>query len=633
MKDSTRFRTPDWGILIRQDLDEVLAPIHRLQWNIGMIGVLILSPLMFLLIWSAKHIQRAQQHERVARAAAQQSEAHTQLILTSAGDGIFGLDTDGRTMFVNPAATAMLGYAADELIGAHMHVTVHHTKPDGSPYPREDCPMYAAFKDGEVHHVEDEVLWRKDGTSFPIEYTSTPMRNERGNIEGAVVIFKDSTNRKEVESILRERNRLLALDVEIGQAVNQSHDIQSLLQGCTEALVKNLDAAFARIWTLNATNDVLELQASAGLYNHLNGAHGRVPVGQFKIGKIASEKQPHLTNTVIGDPRVPEQEWAKREGLVAFAGYPLMRGHDVLGVMGLFSRHPLMEHTLSSLQTVADRITSAIESHDAKTAHLTVSALNEQILISAKEGIWGLDLEGQTTFVNPAAARMLGYQTDELLGTLMHMKVHHTKPDGSPYPREDCPMYAAYRVGSTQTIEHEVLWRKDGTSFPVEYTSTPIRDEFNQVKGAVVTFRDVTYRKQHQDELENLSARLQLATQSAEIGVWDWDVVNNILTWDDQMYTLYGLPRDVFSGTYEAWTAALHPDDHDRADREMHDAMRAGSPFNSRYRVIRPDSLNSPSKSLCHRRTKRPRSSDKNDGRELGYHTRKNRRGCSHSNH
>ena len=84
-----------------------------------------------------------------------------------------------------------------------------------------------------------------------------------------------------------------------------------MLAGCAEALVQHLDAAFARVWVLDEAEDVLVLRASAGLYTHLDGPHGRVPVGQFKIGLIAQERSPHLTNAVVGDPRVSDQEWAR----------------------------------------------------------------------------------------------------------------------------------------------------------------------------------------------------------------------------------------------------------------------------------------------------------------------------------
>ncbi|MGB0910690.1 MAG: PAS domain-containing sensor histidine kinase [Nitrospirales bacterium] len=214
---------------------------------------------------------------------------------------------------------------------------------------------------------------------------------------------------------------------------------------------------------------------------------------------------------------------------------------------------------------------------------------NELLLNSAGEGIWGLDLEGKTTFVNPSAAQMLGFAREELIGTLMHQLIHHTKPNGSPYPREDCPMYAAYIKGSVQHVEDEVLWRKDGSSFPVAYISTPIREEDGRVTGAVVTFRDITEQKQHQNELKLVTERLQIATQSAQIGVWDWDVQNNVLTWDEQMYALYGVTPDTFPGAYEAWTTSLHPDDHDQSHGALQEALAGGAPFNTDFRIIWPD--------------------------------------------
>ena len=128
------------------------------------------------------------------------------LILESAGEGVYGLDTEGRTTFVNPAACRLLGFSADELIGEPMHPVLHHSRPGGSHYPREECPIYAAFKDGKVYRVEDEVFWRRDGTSFPVEYTSTPIL-EDGKLAGAVVVFWDITARKQAEDRLKEALR------------------------------------------------------------------------------------------------------------------------------------------------------------------------------------------------------------------------------------------------------------------------------------------------------------------------------------------------------------------------------------------------------------------------------------------
>ncbi len=122
-----------------------------------------------------------------------------ELILSAAGEGIYGLDLNGCTTFANQAAVDILGWHPDDILGTPLHDIHHHSYPDGSPYPRECCPIYAAFKDGDVHRVDDEVFWRADGSSIPVEYVSTPIVHN-GEIKGAVVIFKDISERKKLES-------------------------------------------------------------------------------------------------------------------------------------------------------------------------------------------------------------------------------------------------------------------------------------------------------------------------------------------------------------------------------------------------------------------------------------------------
>lgn len=122
-----------------------------------------------------------------------------ELILSSTGEGIYGLDEEGRTIFVNPAAATTVGWTPQDLIGLRQHDVLHHSHPDGSPYRVEDCPIYAAIRDGRSHRVDDEVFWRKDGSSFPVRYTSTPMRNEQGEVVGAVVSFSDITEEREAQ--------------------------------------------------------------------------------------------------------------------------------------------------------------------------------------------------------------------------------------------------------------------------------------------------------------------------------------------------------------------------------------------------------------------------------------------------
>lgn len=139
----------------------------------------------------------------------EQLRRQPELILNAVGEGVYGLDLDGNVTFVNPAAAEMIGWPMNELLGRSMHTVLHHSHPDGSHYPREDCPIYAAFQDGSVHRVPHEVFWHRDGTSFPVEYISTPMRDESGTLIGSVVTFRDMTQQRWAEEVLQRTNEEL----------------------------------------------------------------------------------------------------------------------------------------------------------------------------------------------------------------------------------------------------------------------------------------------------------------------------------------------------------------------------------------------------------------------------------------
>lgn len=131
-----------------------------------------------------------------------------ELLLNSAHDGIYGLDLEGKTILVNPATANMIGYTQEELRGQFMHDILHHSKSDGTPFPVEECLIHQAFRDGKLHHVPEDVFWKKDGSPFWVEYTSNPIR-ENDRIVGAVVTFRDITERKRAEERLKESHEQL----------------------------------------------------------------------------------------------------------------------------------------------------------------------------------------------------------------------------------------------------------------------------------------------------------------------------------------------------------------------------------------------------------------------------------------
>jgi two-component system, sensor histidine kinase and response regulator len=177
-----------------------------------------------LLEWTQEQAEelQAQQESLVA------AEERTRLILDSAGEGIFGIDMDGRMTFVNPATCRMLGFSAEEMLGQRPHPMFHQYRPDGSEYPREECPMYKAHVHGVASRVDDEVLWRKDGSSFPVEYGATPIVKD-GALMGAVVSFSDITERKRSEEALRVAMQKAeeATQMKSMFLANMSHEIRT----------------------------------------------------------------------------------------------------------------------------------------------------------------------------------------------------------------------------------------------------------------------------------------------------------------------------------------------------------------------------------------------------------------------
>jgi PAS domain S-box-containing protein len=462
-------------------------------------------------VWISARIARAEQKQ-------QESEERVRLLLDSTAEAIYGLDLKGNCTLCNEACVRLLGYSdARELLGQHMHNLMHHSHPDGTPYPVEQCRIYQAFQKGEGSHVDDEVIWRKDGTSFPAEYWSYPI-SRNGKVIGSVVTFMDITKRRQAENELAERAALAALTADVGVALTRGDDLPALLQQCSEALVQYLDVAFARIWTLNAEANVLELRASAGIYTHLDGGHARVPVGKFKIGRIAQERTPHLTNAVVGDPQVGDQDWARREGMVAFAGYPLIVGGEVRGVMAMFARRPLPPTTLQILATVADEIAAGIARiaaqealHRAKEEAEEAARWNRLIVQTTHDGFGVMDETGRVIDWNPQAELLLGWSRAEILGRQLFDTI--IPAEDRRFHHEGLARFLATGAGLSVTQLQEVRFlHRDGHVFEMELSVTPI------CVGGRYFFpgfmRDITERKRAQAEQIRVKEAAEAASRA-----------------------------------------------------------------------------------------------------------------------
>ncbi|OGS67621.1 MAG: hypothetical protein A2522_07430 [Gallionellales bacterium RIFOXYD12_FULL_53_10] len=239
----------------------------------------------------------------------------------------------------------------------------------------------------------------------------------------------------------------------------------------------------------------------------------------------------------------------------------------------------LFSITLGRLKTV---IQLAAETNNK----LRLSEKHYRLLVDGVKDVANimLDASGRVISWNEAAQRLKGYTSEEIIG--QHFSIFYPS-DQDVFEKTEAELVAAQEQGC---IEDEG-WRlrRDGSRFLAHVMITPLYGDQGELLGFSKISHDITERKNAEEALRQLSERLSLATRAGGVGIWDYDVVHNTLSWDDQMFVLYGVSREQFSGAYEAWRSGLFPDDAARGDLEIQMALSGEKDFNTEFRVLKPD--------------------------------------------
>jgi PAS domain S-box-containing protein len=301
--------------------------------------------------------KRAEEERTRVEQSLRKSEESIRTIFESSPDAMVTTDGQGLIQRVNAEMERMFGYSREELLGQPIEILVPERFRDRHPAHRA---RYQADAQQRPMGTELELYGRrKDESEFPVEIMLSPLQTESGSL--VLSAIHDITLRKEAEEATQRRARYDAMASEIGHALVQTQDFNRMMQMCSEALVRGMGTAFARIWMLDSAGDTLVLCASAGLYTHLDGPHARVKIsGSAKLGGIARSRQPLEINSVQTEPDI-DQTWAQAQGIVSFAGYPLVAQDRLVGVFVTFGRHPLSAEDFKALRGVALRVSMGIQ--------------------------------------------------------------------------------------------------------------------------------------------------------------------------------------------------------------------------------------------------------------------------------
>jgi len=442
-------------------------------------------------------------------------------IVTAIGDGISIQDMDFKVLYQNEMHKQMIG----EHTGEYCYKAY-----ENRDTVCEGCPIAKAFKSGKFYKTTRSVP--TDKGIMHMEINASPLSDSEGNIYAGIEAVRDITKRIESQTLLSEQANLAMLRANIGVALTREQSLDEMLQECCEVFVNNIDTALARIWTLDRKSNTLELQASAGIYTHTDGDHSQIPMGQYKIGLIAEEKKPHISNSLINEPHIHNQEWVKEEGMEAFAGYPLIISNNVIGVMAIFSRKKLSDITLHSLASVSDEISLGI---NHKQAEISLTSSEEKFrtffemspigiiiipLLSKDSSHLNRTLEH--AIFNRAAQNFFGYDETELMQKSV---ADLSFPDDMPV---NTKLMTELIDGKRQSYRMEKRYiRKDG-SMAWGHINVTLLMESGNVTNVMTSLVDITERK----KMENMILQSKQDWEST------FDSIEDMITIHDKNFNI-----------------------------------------------------------------------------------------------
>ena len=498
-----------------------------------------------------------------------ENERFAQNLLNSTGEGIYGIGLNGECSFINSTCLEVLGYQSEEeLLGKNMHVLIHHTHKDGTPYPIEDSKIIQSYQSGQDCHVDDEVLWRMDGTSFHAEYRSAPIRLE-GEIVGSVVTFTNIEKRIKAEIVqtrsLMLNKKTIAATTAFLKGENPIDVFENILDNILELTQSEYgfigdvlyDQSGAPYLKSKAITNIAWDQASRDLYR---------PEGmEFRnldtlFGHVMTTKRCVISNSPADDERaggIPEGH----PPMTSFLGIPLMRGEDIIGMLGIANRAGGYDDTvfnfIEPFANVCAYILWGVQLNEEN------ASIKERLLSFfnvSQEGILFHD-QGIITDVNTKATELTGYGHDEMVGQSV---LEFVAPESK--------QMIAQNIVIKSAVPHEfevISQRKDGSKFNTEVLSDDIKVQGRQQR--VVSFRDITKRKTLESEFIQVATELIQLIDTANAPIFGVNTELQVNEWNKAVEKITGFSKDEVMGC-----SFIHQFIEDTDQKSVTDILTAG---------------------------------------------------------
>ncbi len=503
-----------------------------------------------------------------------QPEAWTQWeFIDALGDGVYSVDPEGRCLFVNKAAVRILGYdGPQDLLGCNMHQTIHHTRPDGSPFPQSECPLLHTATSGHPVRLENEMLWRRDGTPFLAEYSSFPVTSG-GRITGSVITFSDS-------SVRQDAQQRLAVQYAVSQILAGAGSDESLPVRLLEAVGAGLGWDIGLFWRKQDMTPGREVLMCVGDWRSKDAGPAQ-GFGQDRVGtllefaaglpgKVWIMEAPIHIARLPGDPASPRQAEAARLGLRSAFAFPIMDRNAVVGAIEFYSRKQidLDESLLEAVSTLGHQIGQTLERRRVLEDMAEAERLKAAILASAPDCVITVDAHARIVEFNVTAERVFGRTAAEVAGHDMAEIV---------FPPES---HAAHRKAFARALEDDpaILGRRievnavhgDGSRFPVEITMS--RTSAGARPLFTTYLRDITLRRQEQARLRESAARFRTMANAIPQLAWMTDADGAITWYNQRWYDFTGTTFEEMAGW--GWRSVQHPDHIDRVEQRLREKLR-----------------------------------------------------------